>query len=237
MVVNARWFTIGTGLKWSGIMKPKLIIGNKNYSSWSLRPWLLMKEAGIEFDEHRIVLDTPTTKREIAAFSDAGRVPILQLGDLTVWDSLAICETVAERWPDEKLWPADPDERAHARSISAEMHSGFQFLRVCMPMNCRAMGRKVNIPDELGDDIDRVISIWADCHRKYGGRGGWLFGEFSVADAMFAPVVLRLRTYGINLPDSAGYYPHRLLESEAMQDWLAAAECETEVIEADETGQ
>ncbi len=218
-------------------MKPKLVIGNKNYSSWSLRPWLLMKEAGIDFDEHRIVLDTPTTKKEIAAYSEAGRVPILQLGDVTVWDSLAIAETVAERWPDKQLWPDHPDERAHARAISAEMHSGFPYLRDCMPMNCRAMGRKVTIPDELAEDIDRVISIWAECHKHYGDRGGWLFGTFSVADAMYAPVVLRLRTYGINLPESAGYYPHRLLESAAMQDWLAAAECETEVIDADEKGQ
>jgi glutathione S-transferase len=218
-------------------MKPKLIIGNKNYSSWSLRPWLLMSEAGIDFEEHRIVLDTPTTQQEIATFSPAGRVPILQLGDMTVWDSLAICETVAERWPEKNLWPVDADERAHARAISAEMHSGFEVLRDCMPMNCRAMGRIVPIPDELGADIDRVIAIWSECHQRYGDRGGWLFGDFSVADAMYAPVVLRLRTYGINLPQSAGYYPHRLLESKAMQDWLAAAECEVEVIEADEKGQ
>jgi glutathione S-transferase len=196
-----------------------------------------MKEAGIEFNEHRILLDTPTMAKEIAEFSNAGKVPILQLGDVTVWDSLAIAEIVAERWPEKKLWPEDPGERAHARAISAEMHSGFTHLRNCMPMNCRAMGRKVHIPDELGDDINRVIDIWAECHKHYGDRGGWLFGDFSVADAMYAPVVLRLRTYGINLPDSAGYYPHRLLESEAMQEWLAAAECETEVIEADEKGQ
>jgi glutathione S-transferase len=218
-------------------MKPKLIIGNKNYSSWSLRPWLLLREAGIDFDEQRIVLDTPTAKSEIAEWSPSGRVPVLQLGDQAVWDSLAICETVAERWPDKQLWPDDPDERAYARSISAEMHAGFSVLRDCMPMNCRAMGRIVPIPDELGADIDRIIAIWADCHKQFGDRGGWLFGRFSVADAMYAPVVLRLRTYGINLPESAGYYPHRLLESVAMQDWLAAAECETEVIEADEKGQ
>ena len=218
-------------------MKPRLIIGNKNYSSWSLRPWLLMKEAGIDFDEHRIVLDTPTTKQEIAEFSPAGRVPVLHLGEFAVWDSLAICETVAERWPEAKLWPDDAAERAHARAISAEMHSGFQMLRDCMPMNCRAMGRIVPIPDELGTDIDRIIAIWSECHKRYGDRGGWLFGRFSVADAMYAPVVLRLRTYGINLPESAGYYPHRLLESAAMQEWLAAAECEVEVIEADEKGQ
>ncbi len=218
-------------------MKPKLIIGNKNYSSWSLRPWLLMREAGIDFDEHRIPLDTPTSKQEILGYSPAGRVPVLLLGDLAVWDSLAICETVAERWPDRRLWPDDADERAHARSIAAEMHSGFFHLRECMPMNCRAMGRKVPIPDELGTDIDRVIAIWSECHKRYGERGGWLFGGFSVADAMYAPVVLRLRTYGINLPESAGFYPQRLLESKAMQSWLAAAECETEVIEADEKGQ
>jgi len=196
-----------------------------------------MKEAGIDFDEHRILLDTPTTAKEIAEFSAAGKVPILQLDDVTIWESLAIAETIAERWPEKKLWPEDPAERAQARAISAEMHAGFVHLRNCMPMNCRAMGRKVHIPDELGDDINRVIDIWAECHKHYGDRGGWLFGTFSVADAMFAPVVLRLRTYGINLPDSAGYYPHRLLESEAMQEWLAAAECETEVIEADEKGQ
>lgn len=218
-------------------MNPTLVIGNKNYSSWSLRPWLLMKEAGIEFDEHRIVLDTPTTAQEIAEFSAAGRVPILKIGDETIWDSLAICETVAERWPEKQLWPEDPTERASARSFSAEMHAGFPHLRACMPMNCRAMGRKVHLPDELGRDIDRVIAIWSECHQHYGDRGGWLFGEFSVADAMFAPVVLRMRTYGINLPESALHYPRRLLESAAMQDWLAAAECEIEVIDADEKGQ
>jgi len=221
----------------SKTMKPKLIIGNKNYSSWSLRPWLLMKEAGIEFDEHLIQLDTATTKKEIAAFSEAGRVPVLQLGDMTIWDSLAIAETVAERWPEKKLWPEDPDVRAFARSICAEMHSGFHVLRECMPMNCRAMGRIVPLPDALTDDIDRIIAIWSECHKKYSGDSGWLFGHFTVADAMFAPVVLRFRTYGINLPESAGFYPHRILESEAMQEWLAAAECEVEVIEQDEKGR
>lgn len=218
-------------------MKPRLIIGNKNYSSWSLRPWLLLREAEIEFDEHRIALDTETSAAEIAAFGASGTVPILQIGGLTTWESLAICETVAERWPEKNLWPEDADARAYARSISAEMHSGFQMLRSCMPMNCRAMGRKVPLPDSLTDDIDRVIAIWSHCHNHYSGDGGWLFGNFSVADAMYAPVVLRLRTYGINLPESAGFYPQRLLESEAMQEWLAAAECEVEVIDADEKGQ
>jgi len=218
-------------------MKPKLIIGNKNYSSWSLRAWLLLHEAGIEFEEHRIVLDTPTTAAEIAAVNAAGKVPVLQLGELTVWDTLAIAETVNERWPEKNLWPADADTRAFARSICAEMHSGFPVLRECMPMNCRAMGRIVSLPDTLTDEIDRVIAIWSECHRRFSGNGGWLFGSFSIADAMFAPVVLRFRTYGINLPESAGFYPHRVLESEAMQQWLAAAECETEVIDEEEKGR
>jgi len=218
-------------------MNPTLIIGNKNYSSWSLRAWLLLREAGIDFDEHRIALDTGDTAAEIARFTNAGRVPVLILDQQPVWDSLAIAETVADRWPDKQLWPMDANARAYARCISAEMHSGFDVLRSCMPMNCRAMGRKVHLPDDLTDDIDRIIAIWSDCHRRYSGDGGWLFETFSVADAMFAPVVLRLRTYGINLPDSAGFYPQRLLESAAMQDWLAAAESETEVIDREEIGQ
>lgn len=218
-------------------MKPRLIIGNKNYSSWSLRAWFLLREAGIDFDEHRIVLETDETGRQIAEFTSAGRVPVLLLDGMTVWDTMAIAETVAERWPDKKLWPDDAVARAHARSICAEMHSGFEVLRAQMPMNCRAMGRHVQLPDELTDDIDRIIAIWTECHRRYGNDGPWLFGDFTIADAMYAPVVLRLRTYGINLPESAGFYPHRLLESEAMQDWLAACESEIEVITREETGQ
>lgn len=217
-------------------MKAKLVIGNKNYSSWSLRAWLLLRESGIGFDEHRIGLDTPDTARDIEVYSSAGRVPILVLDDLTVWDTMAIAETVAERWPEKKLWPDDEATRAHARAICAEMHAGFAALRECMPMNCRAMGRKVPISDEVGCEIDRIIAIWADCHRGHGDSGRWLFGNFSIADAMYAPIVLRFRTYGINLPQSAGYYPQQLLESTAMQEWLAAAESEVEVIEREELG-
>ena len=218
-------------------MKPKLIIGNKNYSTWSLRSWLLLREAEIDFDEQRILLDVEDTAADIAGVNPAGTVPVLQLDDTVVWDTLAIAETVAERWPEKQLWPEDAQLRAYARSICAEMHSGFPVLRDCMPMNCRAMGRKVPLPDVLTDEIDRVITIWSECHRKYSGDSGWLFGQFGIADAMFAPVVLRFRTYGINLPESAGFYPHRVLESEAMQEWLAAAECEVEVIDRDEKGR
>ena len=218
-------------------MKPKLIIGNKNYSSWSLRPWFLLREADIDFDEHRIALDTGDTARQIAEFSPAGRVPVLLLDDIAVWDSLAIAETVAERWPAKKLWPEDAAARAHARSISAEMHSGFAELRSRMPMNCRAMGRRIALPDGLARDIDRVFDIWSDCKRRYGDTGSWLFGKFSIADAMYAPVVLRFRTYGINLPESARRFADRVLQSEAMQVWLLACETETEVIEHEEVGQ
>ena len=218
-------------------MRPTLIIGNKNYSSWSLRPWLLLSEAGIDFEEIRVPLDTPEFAATIAKYSPAKRVPVLVLDGHSIWDSLAIAETVAERWPEKNLWPKDADARAHARSISAEMHSGFPFMRDTMPMNCRAMGRKVALADELTREIDRIIAIWSACHRQYKGDNGWLFGDFGVADAMFAPVVLRFRTYGINLPESAGYYPQRLLESDAMQEWLAAAETETEVIEREEIGK
>ena len=216
-------------------MQVQLVIGNKNYSSWSLRPWLVLRESGIEFEERRIVLDVDSTQNELSALGAARRVSVMVIDGETVWDSLAIAETIADRWPDKNLWPDDAIKRAHARSVSAEMHSSFQALREQMPMNCRAMGRKVMLTDELTADIDRVIEIWSDCFHRYEGE--WLFGDFSIADAMYAPVVLRLRTYGINLPESAAHYPRRLLQSTAMQEWLAAAEVETEVIDADEVGQ
>ena len=218
-------------------MQTSLVIGNKNYSSWSLRAWLLLAEAGIEFSEQRIPLDVENTAAELARFSPAGRVPVLLLGDEVIWDTLAIAETIAERWPEKKLWPDNVAARAHARSISAEMHAGFASLRETMPMNCRAMGRKVSIPDDLATDIDRIVDIWSDCRRRYHAEGDWLFGRFSIADAMFAPVVMRFRTYGMNLPESASVYPQRLLNSESMQNWLAAAESEVEVIMTEEKGQ
>ena len=214
----------------------KLIIGNKNYSSWSLRAWLLLAEAGIEFTEQRIALDVESTAAEMAKYAPSRTVPVLLVDGEVIWDSLAIAETLADRYPDKGLWPEDMRARAHARCVSAEMHSSFFALREAMPMNCRAMGRKVPLPDRLTRDIDRIFEIWSECQAQYSGEDGWLFGRFSVADAMFAPVVLRFRTYGINLPEAASGYPRRLLESEALQDWLAAAESEVEVIDAEELG-
>ncbi len=218
-------------------MTLKLVIGNRNYSSWSLRSWLLLAEAGIEFDEHRIALDAPGTLDELRRYTPAGRVPVLVLDGYAVWDSMAIAETVAERWPERKLWPDDPRTRAHARSISAEMHAGFLALREAMPMNCRAVGRRVALSDDVTADMDRIFAIWADCHRHYGRHGDWLFGRFSIADAMYAPVVLRFRSYGVSTPGEASAYPARLLESPAIKMWLAAAEAEAEVIEKEEIGQ
>lgn len=217
------------------VTKPKLYIGNRNYSSWSLRAWFLLAEADIAFEEERLPLDTREFEERIGAISPSRRVPVLVLDDDKVWDSLAIGETVAERWPDKGLWPSDPAARAHARSISAEMHAGFAALRAEMPMNCRAMGRQVPLSRALKTDIDRILAIWSDCAERYGG--GWLFDTFSVADAMYAPVVLRFRTYGVDLPQAARGYADRVLQSRAIQKWLAAAESETEVLEREEIGQ
>ena len=216
-------------------MQTVLDIGTKNYSSWSLWAWRMRRESHLVFGERRCLLEVDTTAEELAALGAAMRIPVLEIGDEHIWDSLAIAETVAERWPDKGLWPADQSARAHARSISAEMHSGFEALRTLKPMNCRARGRRVTLTDELTADIDRIVEIWSDCFHRYDGE--WLFGDFSIADAMYAPVVLRLRTYGINLPESASYYPRRLLKCPAMQEWLSAAECENVVIEQDEVGQ
>jgi glutathione S-transferase len=221
-------------------MKPTLYIGNKNYSSWSLRAWFLLSEANIDFEEVRLSLDTPEFHERIRAISPAGRVPVLQLHGRPVWDTLAIAETAAEHWPERRLWPSDAAARAHARSVCAEMHSGFSALREAMPMNCRAMGRRVTMSDAIAADIERIQAIWADCAERYGGAGGdagWLFGRFSIADAMYAPVVFRFRTYSVNVVESASAYPARLLKSKSIQSWLRAAESETEVLENDEAGQ
>ncbi len=218
-------------------MNVQLIIGNKNYSSWSLRPWLLLSEADIEFVETRIPLDTDEFDERIGTYSPARRVPVLFLDGEAVWDSLAIAETVAELWPKKNLWPTDAGARRHARCISAEMHSGFFALREQLPMNCRAMGRKVTVSGNLGSDIQRIFDIWADCGKRYGESGDWLFGNFSIADAMYAPVVMRFRTYGIEIPKASAAYAERLMKSKAMQQWILAAESETEVVENDEAGQ
>jgi glutathione S-transferase len=203
-----------------------LYIGNKNYSSWSLRPWLAMKQAGLAFDEVVIPLDTPTTRQDIQRHSPSGQVPCLKHGDVTVWDSLAIVEYLAELFPQAQLWPADPDARAAARGVAAEMHAGFAALRQNMPMNIRAAFPGQGLSPAVQEDINRITALWRDCRRRFAGHKPLLFGDFSIADAMYAPVVTRFATYGVVLDEDARDYVRLILELPAMRDWIAAAKQE-----------
>ena len=208
-----------------------LVIGNKNYSSWSMRPWLVLRQAGIPFEEVRIPLYRPESAVELAAWSPSGKVPALHDGDLSVWDSLAICEYLNERFPDKQLWPRDATARAVARSVSAEVHAGFTDLRQNMVMNIRARYPGQGRTPECLADIERILAIWADCRARFGGGGDFLFGRFSIADAMYAPVVLRFQTYGVALTGAAKDYADAVLALPALQAWVADAVAETERIE------
>ena len=209
-------------------MQYTLVIGNKAYSSWSLRPWLVMKNARIAFDEVRIALYQGDYQARIAAYSQAAKVPILVAGEVTVWDSLAICEYLAELHPQRQLWPADAKARAYARAISAEMHSGFQALRSHMAMNLRRSFPGVGMTPEVKSDIARIEAIWSDSLQRYGGP--FLCGDFSIADAMYAPVATRFETYAVALSTPARTYANTILALPAMQEWYAAARTETEVL-------
>lgn len=215
--------------------KPVLVIGNKNYSSWSLRPWLLLKHLGVEFDEVRIPLYVDGAKERILEFSPAGKVPVYIDGDVTIWESLAIMEYLAESHP--SVWPAAKEARAAARSVAAEMHAGFTAMRDKMPHNARAVGRQVTITPGVARDVERVIEIWETSRRGYGSGGPWLFGGFSAADAMYAPVAFRFRTYGVTPSSLAGEYMEAVLADPHMRDWLRAGEEETEVLEFFEVGR
>jgi glutathione S-transferase len=206
--------------------KPTLVIGNRNYSSWSLRPWLLMRHHGIEFDEVRLPLDTPEFASGITRWSPSGRVPVLHRGGLVVWDSLAICEYVSEAFLDGRGWPRDSAARAVARAVSAEMHSGFQALRSALPLNCRKRTTGFIVPADARRDIDRIARIWRECRSRVAGDAPFLFGAFSIADAMYAPVVLRFQTYGVNVGYVERRYADAMLALPALREWLAAAEAE-----------
>ncbi len=206
-----------------------LVIGNKNYSSWSLRPWLLLKVSGLPFEEIRIPLYQPQSSEQILAYSPSGKVPVLLDGDHKVWDSLAIGEYLAERFPEKHLWPGEPMARAQARSISAEMHSGFSHLRTHMCMNCRRRFPGRGRTPEVRWEIARITEIWEDCRARYR-EGPFLFGEFSIADAMYAPVVLRFQTYAVTLSPLASSYAQEILALPAIQEWLASAGAESETI-------
>lgn len=211
-----------------------LYIGNRNYSSWSLRPWLVLQYFDLSFREERIPLDTDEFRTRIASLNVAGRVPVLQHGDITIWESLAICEYLAETFPDKTMWPATIAERARARAVAGEMHSGFSNLRGQMPMNCRAENRCVPMTEELRRDIGRVEEIWG---RELAASGGpFLFGDFCIADAMYAPVASRFRTYGVSPAGAAGAYIDTVLELPAMQTWYEAARAENESLPWEEVG-
>ena len=207
-----------------------LVIGNKNYSSWSLRPWLALKQFGLEFEEVRIPLDQPETAARIRQYSAAGRVPVLLDDGITVWDSLAICHYLADRFPTLPWFPTAPAARAIAYSISAEMHAGFQALRQALPMNCRARFADWQITPAVQQDIDRITAIWQAC--RQGGEGEFLFGDFTIADALYAPVVSRFITYQVPLDPVCTAYAEAILTLPAMQAWQQAAEAETEEIPA-----
>jgi glutathione S-transferase len=209
-----------------------LVIGNKNYSSWSMRPWLALKAAGIAFDEVQIPLYTgEADKQRILKFTPSGKVPALVDGDITVWDSLAIIEYAAEKFPHARLWPEDRASRAHARSISAEMHSGFAALRNECGMNLhRPVGAKALSADARAD-IARIQQSLGECRQRYGKLGPYLFGAFSGADAMYAPVVHRFRTYAIEVTPAVRDYMAAMMALPAFQDWTRAGLAETLVIE------
>lgn len=214
-----------------------LVSGSKNYSSWSMRAGLMLAWTGVSFEEIVIHLDQPDTRQRILEHSPAGKVPILKTGDVTVWDSLAIAETLAERFPNMGLWPADAAARAHARAVSSEMHAGFAALRRELPLNVRAEGRTVPISDAASADIARIQDIWGDCRDRFGSGGNLLFGGFTIADAMFAPVVSRFHTYGVAVSPPARAYMDAVWGLAIVRKWRDDAMNEKHVSDAYEVGR
>jgi glutathione S-transferase len=218
-------------------MQLQLVIGNKNYSSWSMRPWVLLRQAQIPFEEVQLKFgekDGGLTVPGIEKYSAARKVPVLMIDGEPVWDSLAICETAAEMHPKKQLWPEDEVARRVARSICAEMHSGFQALRGKMPMNIRTRYPGKGMTPESKRDIERVVAIWTECRERFGGAGNFLFGRFSIADAFYAPVVMRFHTYAVKLPPVAQAYCEAVQALGAVKEWVEAARRETEFVAEDE---
>jgi glutathione S-transferase len=215
----------------------QLVIGNKNYSSWSMRPWVLLRQAQIPFEEVQLKFDESDGGLRVAGiekFSAAGKVPVLMIDGEPVWDSLAIAETVAEMHPEKHLWPQDPVARRVARSVCAEMHSGFQAMRGKMPMNIRSRYPGKGLTPESQKDIDRIVSLWTQCRERFGGAGSLLFGRFSVADAFFAPVVMRFHAYAVKVPRVAQEYCEAVQALSAVREWSDAGRRETEFVAEDE---
>jgi glutathione S-transferase len=215
-------------------MRMRLIIGNKNYSSWSLRPWLAMKSAAIAFEETLISLEAPDFKARVTAVSPAGRVPVLIDGEVLVWESLAILEYLADKFPVAGLWPAEAGARAFARAISSEMHAGFVPLRRHLPMNMWRPVKPRLLDDAVKTDVARIDAIWNACRADFGGGGAFLFGRFGAADAMYAPVVSRFHTYAVEVSDTARAYMRAVMALPAFIEWRDAARRETWVLPHDE---
>ena len=211
-----------------------LIIANKNYSSWSLRPWLAMKVAGIPFEETLISLDAADFKSRVTALSGAGKVPVLIDGDTRVWESLAILEYLADKFPSAGLWPADAQVRAHARAVACEMHAGFLSLRRDLPMNVRRPVRSRALGEGAAADVARIDDIWSECRVRCGAGRPFLFGAFGAADAMFAPVVWRFHTYAVEVSTAARAYMGAIAALPAWGEWREAARRETWVLPHDE---
>lgn len=207
-----------------------LVIANKNYSSWSLRAWLMLKHVGVPFEEVVVPLRMPDTRAEIMRYSPSGKAPCLIDGEITVWESLAIGEYLAERFPEPRLWPEDRAARALARAIANEMHGGFIPLRRSMPMNIRATMPGWGMGPGVQDEINRIETIWRDTRTRFGAGGDMLFGHFTIADAMFAPVASRFHTYGVVLGGTASAYADALLALPIMKEWIAAAKAESWMI-------
>ncbi|MGH6683619.1 MAG: glutathione S-transferase family protein [Pseudolabrys sp.] len=215
-------------------MTLKLIIGNKNYSSWSLRPWLAMKVASIAFDEQVIPLYEPGSRERVLEYSPAGKVPVLVDGDRRIWESLAILEYLAEKFPKANLWPADSHARSHARVVAAEMHAGFQALRKACPMNLWLPPKKRPQPDEAMDNVRRIDALWSSCRANFGKGGPFLFGSFGAADAMYAPVASRLYSYGLDVSAVSRAYIDSILALPAFIEWRAAGLKEPWVMQGNE---
>ena len=211
--------------------RPTLIIANRNYSSWSLRGWLALEATGQPYDEVIIPLGRPETTAEILRWSPTGRVPALHHGQIRLWDSLAICEYLAEKFPEAALWPADARARAIARSVTAEMHSSFTAVRNHMPMNLRASRPGIGREPGVDGDIARITAIWESCRKEFGAGGDFLFGAFTIADAFYAPIVSRFLTYGVSPGGSAGEYMEAVWALPAMQDWAEKAHAEEWIVE------
>ena len=208
-----------------------LVIGTRRFSSWSLRPYLALKAAGASFAEVEIALRQPDTKERILAWSPSGKVPLLLHGGVKVWDSLAICEYLAELFPAAGLWPEAAEARAVARAAAAEMHSGFPALRNACPMDLVEPVSLAEISPEVAQDAARIRAVWADCRARFGVGGPFLFGRFGVADAMYAPVVTRFKTYHVKLDAVCAGYGERIMALPAMQEWIASAQEEPDDLE------